>query len=145
MDKAPICCVDIVFLNKEKDKTLLFRRNNEPVKNVYYTIGGRLLKGEDFLDCAIRQGKKELNLKINPKKLFLGGIIQDHHKNSVFKKISYDVVDIFYGYILGDKDLKNMRFDSQHSDHKWFSVKNPSLHHYIKERLRQTFLRMKER
>ncbi len=135
----PVSTVDVVLLNKKKDKTLLFKRNNEPVKNVYFTIGGRILKGETFLHCAVRQAKRELGLKINPKKTFFAGVTQDFHKNSVFKGVSYHAVAIFFAYILEDKNI-NIKFDTQHSDYKWFSVKDKTLHPHIKERIRQTLL-----
>ena len=135
----PVSTVDVVLLNKKKDKALLFKRNNEPVKNVYFTIGGRILKGETFLHCAVRQAKRELGLKINPKKTFFAGVTQDFHKNSVFKGVSYHAVAIFFAYILEDKNI-NIKFDTQHSDYKWFSVKDKTLHPHIKERIRQTLL-----
>src|SRR3989338_2754058 len=118
----PVSTIDIVLLNKKKDKNLLFKRNNEPVKNVYFTLGGRLLKGEPFLHGAVRQAKRELGLKIDPKKAFFGGVTQDFHANSVFEGVSYHAVAVFFGYILENENI-NISFDNQHSDHKWFSIK----------------------
>ena len=135
----PVSTVDIVLLNKTKDKTLLFKRNNEPVKNVYFTIGGRLLKGENFLHGAVRQAKRELGLKIDPQRAFFAGVTQDFHKNSVFKGVSYHAVAVFFGYILQDENI-NIKFDAQHSNYKWFSVKDKKLHPHIKERVKQTLL-----
>lgn len=139
----PVSTIDIVLLNKNKDKTLLFKRNNEPVKNVYFTLGGRLLKGETFLHGAVRQAKRELGLKIDPKKAFFGGVTQDFHVNSVFEGVSYHAVAVFFGYILEDENI-SINFDNQHSDYKWFSVKDKNLHPHIKERLRQTLLALKK-
>ena len=140
----PVSTVDIVLLNKKRNKTFLFKRNNEPVKNVYFTIGGRLLKGESFLHGAVRQAKRELDLKIDPKKAFFGGVTQDFHKNSVFKGVSYHAVAVFFGYILEDENI-NIKFDKQHSDHKWFSIKDKKIHPHIKERIRQTLLALKNK
>ena len=140
----PVSTVDVILLNKTKDKTLLFKRNNEPVKNVYFTIGGRLLKGETFLHCAVRQAKRELGLKINSQKTILGGITQDFHKNSVYKGVSYHAVDIFFGYILENENV-NIKLDTQHSCYKWFAVKNKSIHPHVKERIRQTLLALKNK
>ncbi len=143
MDNVPTCCVDIVFLNKKKGKTLLFKRNNEPAKGTYFTCGGRLFKEETLIECAIRQAKKELGLNINPKKLFFVGVTQDNYKNSIYKGVSSNIVNIFYGYILNDENV-NLQFDKQHSDHKWFDVRDKTLHPYIKERMRQTLLILKK-
>jgi len=143
MDKMPICTVDVIFLNKEKNKILLFKRNNEPLKNTYFTIGGRLFKGESFLDCALRKAKEELNLKLDPKKTILAGVAQENCKNSIFKNISYYAVDVFFLYILKNERV-DVKFDEQHNNYKWFSIKDKTLHPFIKEKIRQTLLAIKK-
>lgn len=35
----PITAVDVVILNKEKDKVLLFKRLNEPAKSKFFSPG----------------------------------------------------------------------------------------------------------
>lgn len=144
MAKMPISTIDVVILNKSKNKTLLFKRNNEPVKGVYFTLGGRLIKGENFLKGAIRQVKRELGIKIDPKKTFYAGVTQDFHKNSTYKGISYHSVAVFYSHILEDENL-NIKLDSQHSEYKWFDIKDKKLHPHIKERIRQTLLTLKNK
>ena len=143
MAQIPIPTIDLVLLNKTRDKTLLFKRNNEPVKGVYFTIGGRLLKGENFLKGAVRQAKREFGLKIDPKKTIFIGVTQDFYKNSIYKNVSYHNVVAFCAYILENEDI-NSKLDSQHSNYKWFSVKDKKLHPYIKERIRQTLLILKK-
>ena len=133
MDKAPICCVDVLFFNKEKTKTLLFKRTNEPVKGVYFTIGGRLLKKEKIIDCAIRQTYQETGIRVPKNKLALGGVGEDIHKNSVFAGVSYHAVDIFYGCILNGKE--KIKLDHQHSDYQWFSVKDKKIHPFVRNRI----------
>ena len=140
----PVSTVDIVLLNKKRDKTLLFKRNNEPVKNIYFTIGGRLLKGESFLHSAVRQAKREIGLIIDPKKTFFAGVTQDFHKNSVFKGVSYHAVAVFFTYILENENVK-INFDKQHSDSKWFSIRDKQIHPHIKERIKQTLLVLKNK
>ncbi len=139
MKNGPISCVDVVFLNKKKDKILLFKRNNDPVKGIYYTTGGRLLKEETLLECAVRQAKREAGLIINPKKVTFAGIIQENNESSIFKGISYHGVVIFYGYILKNKNVK-IKLDEQHSDCKWFSIKDKSIHPKVRERIKQVLL-----
>lgn len=133
MRKMPITTVDVVFLNK--DKILLFKRNNEPVKNVFFTMGGRIIKGESFIECAERQVKTELGIKIDPKKLKFIGVTQDNHKNSTFKGISYYSITIFYTYEI--EKAPDLKLDFQHSEYKWFSMKDKTLHPHIKERIKQ--------
>lgn len=59
METAPIPTVDVIFLDKTRTKILLFKRRNEPVKNIYFTIGGRLQKNEKLVVGAKRVVKQE--------------------------------------------------------------------------------------
>ena len=142
LDFMPIICVDIVFLNKEKNKTLLCKRNNKPAKNVYFTIGGRLCKGENTIDRAIKQAKAELNLTIDRKKIFQAGIIEEPWSDSIYENISSHDICIFYGYILEDED-KDIKLDNQHDEYKWFDINDISLHSKVKERIEKTLLKIK--
>lgn len=150
LDITPVCCVDVMFFNSDKTKTLLFKRQNEPVKGIYYSAGGRLLKNERIEDCAVRQGLREVGININRNKLTFGGVQEELHPNSVFEGVSYHAIVIYYGYVLND-DLPatayrskeaggrwqagEIKLDSQHSDYQWFSVSDESLHPFIKSRI----------
>ena len=132
LDITPVCTVDVLFLNSDKTKTLLFKRENEPMKGSYFSIGGRLFKNELLADCAVRQTLRETGMIIEKNKLIYGGIQEEIHPNSIFEGVSYHAVGIFYGYILNDADVK---LDSQHSDYQWFSVSDESLHPFIKTKI----------
>lgn len=134
MDAMPICTIDVIFLNKKMNKILLFKRSSEPLKGIYFTIGGRLYKGESYLQCAVRQAVRELGIAIEPQDTMFIGITRDTHKNSAFENVSYDAVTILYGYMLCEEDQK-FKLDDQHDDHKWFSIDDDSLHPFIKERI----------
>lgn len=134
MKLVPICTVDVLFLNKEKNKILLFKRTNEPLKGIYFSMGGRLLKNEKMLDGAKRQVSRELGIKLKNKDLVFCGVQEDIHSNSAFKGATYHAVDIFY-YTIVDEKTFVPKLDAQHSDCKWFSVKDKKLHRFVKERL----------
>lgn len=133
LDIAPVCTADVLFFNSDRTKTLLFKRENEPLKGVYFSVGGRLLKNELLENCAVRQGLREAGININRNKLIFGGVQEEFHPNSVFEKVSYHAVVIYYGYVLHDEEL--IKLDNQHSDYKWFSVSDPTLHPFIKSRI----------
>ena len=114
-------------------KILLFKRNNEPLKGVYFSIGGRLLKNERFLDGAVRQGMREAKIKIVKNKLIWGGVQEELHPNSIFGNISYHAVAIFYAYLVDENKFKP-KMDNQHSKYKWFLVKDKKITPYIKTR-----------
>lgn len=133
LDITPVCTADVLFFNSDKTKTLLFKRENEPLKGVYFSVGGRLLKNELLEDCAMRQGLREADININKNELTFGGVQEELHPNSVFDGVSYHAVVIYYGYVLRDDEL--IKLDSQHSDFKWFSVSDQILHPFIKSRI----------
>src|SRR3989338_2341217 len=59
----PILCADIVLQNT-RGEYLLIKRNNEPLKDEWWVIGGRVLKGETMEEAAIRKVKQETVLQI---------------------------------------------------------------------------------
>ena len=132
LDIAPVCTVDVLFFNKDRTKTLLFKRQNDPLKGVYFSIGGRLQKNEMFLNCALRQNLLEAGIDIKINEIFFGGVQEEIHPNSIFEGVSYHAVDIFYGYVLEDEKIE---LDKQHSDYRWFSVNDDTLHPFIKTKI----------
>lgn len=129
LDITPVCTVDVLFFNSDKTKTLLFKRENEPIMGSYFSIGGRLFKNELLADCAVRQTLRETGIIIQKDGLTFGGIQEELNPNSVFEEVSYHAICVYYGYVLGDVKVK---LDSQHSDYQWFSVSDDSLNSFIK-------------
>ena len=133
LDITPVCTVDILFFNEDKTKTLLFKRENEPMRGVYFSIGGRLLKGESLEDCAVRQASREIGVEVAKEDLTFGGIQEEIHPNSRFEGVSYHAVDIFYGCVL--RSDEEIRLDEQHSDYRWFSVSDDTLHPFMRAKI----------
>jgi colanic acid biosynthesis protein WcaH len=131
----PVPTVDVLFFNPKMKKTLLFKRNNNPLKGGYFSVGGRIVKGESMIAAAVRKTKEETGLSLERKKLFFGGVQDEIHSTSIFPLIGYHSVDIYFGYILSEE--KKISFDSQHSSAKWFSINDPTLHPYIKSKIRR--------
>lgn len=63
LEVLPILCVDIIAENS-KGEYLLIKRANEPKKDVWWVIGGRVLKGETLEQGARRKVKEETGLEI---------------------------------------------------------------------------------
>lgn len=133
LDAIPICTVDVLFFNKDLSKTLLFRRTNEPLKGVYFSVGGRLLKNEKLEDCAVRQALREIGISVNKDMLTHGGTQEELNPNSAFHGISYHAIDTFYGYVLDDNE--KISLDSQSDDAQWFSVSDDTLHPFLKTKI----------
>jgi len=64
LSNLPILCVDIIIMNN-MGQYLLVKRANEPLKNEWWIVGGRVKKGETIKDAAIRKVWEELSLQIN--------------------------------------------------------------------------------
>lgn len=129
----PVPTVEVVFFDKTMKKTLLFRRNNQPLKGVFFSMGGRILKNEQLLEAAVRKVKEEIGVIVNPKKLFFGGVQDEIHTKSIFPNIGYHCINIYFGYILNEERIV---LDSQHSEARWFSVSNKKIHYFVKNKIR---------
>lgn len=138
LKNLPIAAVDVVLLNYQKNKVLLFKRINEPAKNKYFSPGGRINKGEEIKKAARRKLKKETGIKCAANRLFFGGITEEAYPISIFgKKINTHYIDIVYGLILNKNfDEKKIKLDSQHSEFKWFKINDPRLHPYVKNKIK---------
>lgn len=134
INTIPICCVDIVFFNTAKDKILLCKRLNKPLKDIFYTNGGRLLKNETLEECALRQAKKELGISLYKKQLVPGGTINEILNSSMFGKANYHAVVTIFGCILDESTT--IRLDNQHQESKWFKINDSHLHFGVKNRIK---------
>lgn len=130
----PVCTVDLVIFNKYFNKILLFKRNNAPAKDLYYTAGGRLHKNETLEKCAIRQAKEELGLNIKKRDMAYGGVVEEIFNNSYFSEdIGTHNINFYFSTILDEN--KAIKLDDQHTESKWFSINDKKIHKWIKERI----------
>ena len=129
-ETLPIPTVDVVIFNSDFSKILLFKRNNPPLKDKYYSIGGRMHKMESFLDCAVRKVKEEIGIDINKNSLVKSGVNSEEFEEN---GIEYHFINIYFYFIL--KENSNLILDSQHSKFKWFDFDDKEFHPYIKEKI----------
>lgn len=131
----PIPTVDILFINT-RGELLLGKRNNEPLKWVYYIPGGRVNKWEPSYDAAERKAKEELGIDIDSSRLRFLGVYDDIFENSAFEGISTHCISVLYTYSL-DQDEEGLFSlgDLQHSDLQYFVPTDPTLHDMVKMRV----------
>ncbi len=132
--RVPICAIDVLFFSPDKKETLLFKRSNKPLQGIFYTIGGRLLKNETVKDAAVRLARQEAGIAVSMGQLVFGGMQEEIHDDSAFAGVSYHAVGFYYGCTIGKDTLPAL--DSQHSEYAWFSVEDPSLHPFAKQKVR---------
>ena len=124
----PIICVDIIIKNKD-GRYLLVKRNNEPLKDEWWVVGGRIHHNETVEDAARRKVFEEAG--ITPKLLnpigYFDGIFNE---NSFGVEGPYHAMSIVFETTL-DKS-PNVILDQQSSEWMW-SDKLPSkleIHYY---------------
>ncbi|MBI5458057.1 NUDIX domain-containing protein [Candidatus Kaiserbacteria bacterium] len=132
MENMPLVTVDVLFLNPDKSKVLLGKRTNEPYAGEFYSFGGRFFKNENFLEAACRIAKQELALSIPPTALTFAGVLNEINDSSIFEGVNYHAVDVYFVCTIADESMKP---DSQHSEIRWFSVSDPTLHPNVKARI----------
>lgn len=112
VSKMPILCVDgaIIF----KDKFLLVKRKNEPLKGRYWTPGGRVYRGERIVDALKRKMWEECGLKV--KILSLMGFYEDFYPKNEY---DLDYVHTVSAVYLATADTDKVKLDNQSAAYKW--------------------------
>ena len=111
-------------------------RNSEPMKGVWFTPGGRILKNEAWGDCAKRVAYSELGLEIHELgQLRLMGVWDHFYSNSVVSEdISTHYVNL--PHVMFVDQRPDLKLDSQHSKIGWFHIEkvanNNNFHQYIR-------------
>ena len=118
IEKMPIPSVDI--LTVYKGKLLLLLRNNNPGKNLWWTPGGRVLKGETLEDTAKRELFEETGLQ--PVKLTKKGVM-------VHFWPKYQFITTFF---LAEVESDNITLDTEHKEYRWIEEEDRELHEYVK-------------
>lgn len=132
VEYTPLISIDLITMYK--DKVLLGRRVNKPAKDYYFTTGGIVRKNELFKEAQKRIAKNELGLELNNKLKFIG-VFEHFYNDSIFDNISTHYVN--HGYLLElDEELKSLPKE-QHSNYKWFTIKellqSDKVHTYVKD------------
>jgi colanic acid biosynthesis protein WcaH len=112
VDLMPIQCVDAVVI--KDGRYLLVKRDNEPLKGVFMTPGGRVLKGEKLVDAVKRKVREETGLEVKP--ISVVGFYEDfYEKNELGLDLVHTTSIVFAcAYISGE-----VRLDNQSSDYVW--------------------------
>lgn len=115
MGVLPILCVDVVIQN-QKDEYLLIRRANEPLKDEWWVIGGRVLKGDTLEQAAIRKVREEVGLTIGSAVPI--GYYEDVAEKNPFgmRTPQHSVSVVFSTRVNGQEPV---RLDSQSSEWKY--------------------------
>lgn len=137
IDVMPMCCVDIIF--KVNDKVYLFKRSYQPAKNVWWLVGGRILKGERLKDAAIRKVKEEIGVDVRIQKMV--GIYENFFATSRFnlknRKIGTHTISICFLAEPKHKGIK-LKLNEEYTDYKLINRIGRNLHPYIQTALKDS-------
>ena len=112
VDLMPIQCVDAVVI--KDGRYLLVKRDNEPLKGVFMTPGGRVLKGEKLVDAVKRKVREETGLEVKP--ISVVGFYEDfYEKNELGLDLVHTTSIVFACSYIGGE----VRLDNQSSDYVW--------------------------
>lgn len=114
----PIVCVDIVIRN-EAGNVLLARRKNEPLKDQWWVVGGRIQSGESARQACIRKTFEEVGLEIDELQ-FLGFYEDVFNKNSFDVAKPYHTLSLVFETRVTTK--QDVHLDAQHSEWAWFDA-----------------------
>lgn len=101
----PILCVDVLV--RYRGKYLLVKRTEEPVKDVFWVIGGRVLKNESLRAAAKRKMREEIGLL--PYDMSMVGIYEDQYEESSLGRVPdgyHTVAVVFEAFVDSIKDIK---------------------------------------
>tara|TARA_B100000925_G_scaffold291643_1_gene280522 strand:+ start:2998 stop:3447 length:450 start_codon:yes stop_codon:yes gene_type:complete len=115
MENMPVVCVDAVIMN-ELGEYLLVKRKNEPLKNKFWMVGGRLHKNELTNDAIKRKIKEEAGIENGVIK-YLGHFEEFFEKTE--QKINGKFHSISFVYFVFVDSKSNIKIDKQSSEYKW--------------------------
>jgi len=115
MGVLPILCVDVVVQNS-KGEYLLIKRANEPLKDQWWALGGRVLKGELLEQAAIRKVSEEAGLKVSSVKPI--GYYEDISETNPFG-LSKPLHSVSIVFSANADDHQQIRLDDQSTEWKY--------------------------
>ena len=108
----PIFCID--FLISFQNKYLLIQRNEEPLKNSYWVIGGRLMFKETIKHAAKRIQEREIGTYFsNFKEIGFSNYFFPNKKDS---RATHTPTILFH---ISVNKIFNPRLNNQHSNFMW--------------------------
>jgi colanic acid biosynthesis protein WcaH len=123
LDTVVVACTDVCVLDDKGDILLGFRQQ-KPLMNVWWTIGGRMFPGETFQQSAARKLRAEVSLKIEPNRflyvntyLCLNGERAQEPQNH-----SCHMLDIMMAVVLSENEIQQIKHNEEYSQVEWWSI-----------------------
>ena len=134
IENAPLVSIDLCIICDSQ--VLLGKRNNEPLRGVWFTPGGRILKNEAWQDALLRIAEVELGLTdIAVEDFSLMGMWDHFYSNSALdQNTSTHYVNL--PHYAEFKSKPQIALDDQHGEFEWFDLsvvaKDGKFHNYTR-------------
>jgi colanic acid biosynthesis protein WcaH len=119
VELMPIVSVEAVI--EIGDGLLYLRRRNQPARGLWWFPGGRIRKGESFMESLQREIREETCLQITSAKLL-----------NIYSRAFAERHDITIAYLCTVKKGE-ITMDDEHSEYGVFKIPPPDLHPYMAE------------
>jgi len=111
----PIFCVDIIIQNG-RGEYLLVKRSNEPLKEEWWIIGGRVLKGETMEEAVVRKVKQETGILVKEMEP-IGYFELVEGANPFGLSFKYHSMSVVFKVVIGDS--QPVKLDEQSAEYKF--------------------------
>lgn len=140
----PFVCVDVFLYNSKTKKYFLVWRDKKPAKDMWWFPGGRLYKGESFLQCAERKCQEEIGCQVKAIAPvdFASTIFPDSEWNTPTHSINIVVLAVY-----NETEGTRPRLDNLHSNYKWQEIAVPPADPYLRsgyDKAVELLLRLKQ-
>ena len=116
--KIPLLCVDIIL--RHRNKVLLVKRTNAPLKGVYWPIGGRVHRGESGEAAARRKILEEIGVELTGDLIPIG-YYEDNYTESAFDaKTEYSSFSLVFVADLNRENKLKIKLDHTSDDYGFF-------------------------
>ena len=110
LDNVTNVCVDVIL--RYKEKLLLIKRLEEPMKGVPWPVGGRLWKGETSEQAARRKIKEEVGIDYTAPLIPIGFYEDTYTANSFSDNTDYSTISIVWAGVLSEEQAKQIELDN---------------------------------
>ena len=135
---TPLVAIDLIIKNNQGE-ILLGQRINYPAKGYWFVPGGRIMKNETIQLAFKRILKTETNLDYNFKNTKLLGAYDHIYTDNYLKTDGINTHYVVLGYELNLEDGIKLKKDSQHTEYRWWSVKDLLLNDMVHDNTKNYF------
>ena len=131
---TPLVSIDLII--KSGDEYLLGKRVNNPAKDSYFVLGGRIQKDETKAKAYRRVSQSEFGITLDIDDATLLGVYEHFYGDNFFDD-SFSTHYVAIAYIV-EVDKKLIKYPpNQHNDYVWYDkeeiMSNQSVHNYTKD------------